>query len=252
MQAKVKNIVSAIDSIAPLETALAWDNVGLLAGDPEASVSCIVTALDATPGVIEEASALGAELIVTHHPVLFTPVRKICADDPQGKVIMMLLKERISLIAAHTNWDLAAGGANDALMQAAGFAGAAGEEMLRTAQVGNMSPDALCAQLSDRLRTKALFFGNREQPVRLLASCSGAGGAEIRAAKDAGADCYLTGELKHNELLEAMQLGLRVVLVGHGPSEEPAVDALNRALQSRLNALQYSVRVIRSGVNPFL
>ena len=251
MQAKVKDVVSVIDAIAPFDSTMGWDNVGLLAGDPEASVSRIVTALDVAPGVIEEAQAQGAALIVTHHPLLFAPVRRLCADEPQGDLIVSLLGAGIALIAAHTNWDLAPGGANDALMQAAGFPGAVGEGTLRTAPVADKAPDALLAQLSERLKTTALFFGNRERPVRRLASCSGAGGDALRAARDTGADCYLTGELKHHELLEAMQLGLRVVLVGHRASEEPAVDALNRALQSRLNALQYSVRVIRSKVNPF-
>lgn len=253
MRAKVKDIVSIIDALAPFDTALPWDNVGLLAGDPEAEVTCIVTALDVTPGVIGEAKTQGAQLIVTHHPILFSPVRRVCADDPQGRLIVSMLEAGISMIAAHTNWDLAGGGSNDALMQAAGFAGAVGEGALRTAELTPpLAPDALQQALCRSLKTQALFYGDRTRPVRRLACCSGAGGEELSAAARTGADCYLTGELKHHELLEAMQLGLRVALVGHGPSEEPAADALNRALQSQADALQYSIRVIRSKVNPFV
>lgn len=253
MEAKVKDIVALIDALAPFETALSWDNVGLLAGDPEATVTCVLTALDATPGVIEEAKSRGAQLIVTHHPILFSPVRRVCADDLQGRLIVSMLRAGISMIAAHTNWDLARGGSNDALMKAAGFEGAAGEGFLRTVQIESpLAPDALVQALSLRLKTQALFYGDRTRPVRRLACCSGAGGEELLAAAKTGADCYLTGELKHHELLEAMQLGLRVALVGHGPSEEPAADALNQALQSQANALQYPVHVIRSKVNPFV
>lgn len=253
MQARVKDIVSIIDALAPFDMALPWDNVGLLAGDPESVVTCVVTALDVTPGVVEEAKRLGAQLIVTHHPILFSPVQRVCADDPQGSLILSMLRAGISMIAAHTNWDLARGGSNDALMQAAGFEGAVGDGFLRTAELTPpLAPEALQRTLGERLKTQALFYGDRARPVRRLACCSGAGGEELPAAAKAGADCYLTGELKHHELLEAMQRGLRVALVGHGPSEEPAADALNRALQSQADALQYSVRVIRSKVNPFV
>lgn len=251
MDPQVKDIVSLIDGIAPFETAVSGDNVGLLVGDPQAQVRCILTALDATPGVVREALDVGAQLIVTHHPLLFSPVRRVLLDDPQGEVIALLLRGGLSLIAAHTNWDAAPGGSNDALMRAAGFdRGVTGEGFLRTADV-DLMPDALVEQLSSRLRTQALFFGDRSRPVRRIACCSGSGGSELGAAAAAGADCFLTGEMKHHALLEAMQLGVRVALVGHGRSEEPAADALNRALQSGLDALQYSVRVVRSKVDPF-
>ena len=181
------------------------------------------------------------------------PLTEFVGKHPTVVVLCLsfLLMIGLSLIAAHTNWDAAPGGSNDALMQAAGFdRGVTGEGFLRTVDV-DLMPDALVEQLSGRLRTQALFFGDRSRPVRRIACCSGSGGSELGAAAAAGADCFLTGEMKHHELLEAMQLGVRVALVGHGRSEEPAADALNRALQSGLDALQYSVRVVRSKVDPF-
>ena len=113
----VGEIYRFIDEIAPFHTAMDFDNVGLLVGDEKQAVDRALVALDITPAVVEEASACGAQLIVSHHPVIFTPLRRLTAGSPP----FLLAQKGISAICAHTNLDLAAGGVNTCLGEALGM-----------------------------------------------------------------------------------------------------------------------------------
>ena len=114
----VNDILSCLDQFAPVSTAMDFDNVGLLAGFPEREVTRVLCALDVTDGVIAEAEAMGAELIIAHHPLIFRPLRSVRSDDPVGRKVIRLVRGGISAICMHTNLDAAAGGVNDALMEA--------------------------------------------------------------------------------------------------------------------------------------
>lgn len=113
----VTHIYDAIDRLAPFWLTMDFDNTGILVGDRNREVSCALLALDCTPAVVEQAKQLGAQLIVTHHPVIFHPLKRVNED----AVVYQLIRSDISVISAHTNLDIAQGGVNDALASAIGL-----------------------------------------------------------------------------------------------------------------------------------
>lgn len=250
--ATVKELVDILCGFAPLETAEPWDNVGLLVGHREAQVTRVLMALDATMEVIEEAKSLGAQLIVTHHPLMFRARSRMTDADPEGAMLLALCENKIALCSLHTNLDKAAGGVNDALMQAVGMENVQGEGLLRTAALPEgMTMEALTAQVGRGLSAQVKVYGKKQGEARMLACCSGAGGDEIDAAIEAGADVFLTGEIKHHEALYAMQRGICVMEAGHFETERPVMETLSRSLQNACDAVQYNISVFCSQVNPF-
>lgn len=115
------DIINIMEDIAPLSLAEKWDNPGLLLGEPAQEVSRVLLALDVTPPVVAEATKIGAQLIVAHHPVIFRPLKALRTDDVRGRMLAALLRQGIAVLAAHTNLDAAAGGVNDVLAAALGL-----------------------------------------------------------------------------------------------------------------------------------
>ena len=205
MAVKVQQVLEILEQIAPPELACSWDNVGLLvdAGRP---VTSIMTALDITADVVRDAAESGCELIVSHHPVIFDPLRRVTAED----VPAMLLQNGISAICMHTNLDAAPGGVN----------------VPTTAQ-------QLAETCSRMLHTHCKFV-EADHPVEKLAEVSGAGGSYLQQAIDEGADCLVTGEAAHHIAILAKQKGVGLVVAGHWGTEHPVVFALADALTERL------------------
>lgn len=252
MKVKVSDIVSMLNEIAPFETAEPWDNVGLLVGSTDSAVTNILTALDVTPQVISEAKKLGAQMIVTHHPLIFAPRKRVTDEDPQGRMILDLAREEIALASIHTNYDIAAGGVNDALMHAIGMMNVTGEGLIRVADLAEgVTLDGLSVQVQQKLHTVARTYGAHNRPLKRLACCSGAGTDYMDLARAAGADVFLTGEVKHHQALEAMGEGMSIIEAGHYETENPAMEVLSNALQNRCNALEYRVSVFYSQIHPF-
>lgn len=121
MSCKCSEIVNYMEQFAPNRLAQSWDNTGLLLGDPGREIKRILVALDATPEVVDEAIEIGAELIITHHPLIFKQVNRITRDTPLGDCIFRLIQNNISLYSAHTNLDVAKGGVNDVLASILGL-----------------------------------------------------------------------------------------------------------------------------------
>lgn len=246
----VGRMLELVDEIAPFSLAEAWDNVGLLAGHPDWGVERAMVALDLTRGALGEAVAGGAQLIVTHHPILFRPRRNLREDDGEGALIAALIRARIALIAAHTNYDSAPGGLNDVLAEALGLEGV--EALPRGLRAGAFSgdPEALIRRAAQRLGGTPRLY--RAGPsVRKVAVCGGAGGEFWVEALAAGCDAYLTGEVRHHEALSAVEAGLTLVEAGHYFTERVMVKALRNGLQTRANTLQYNVHVFESAFAPF-
>lgn len=252
MPCTVAEIYNLIDALAPFDTAMDWDNVGLLIGRMDRPVDTILTAVDATPGVVAEARALGAQLLITHHPLMFAPLRRLDEAQPEAAVLCDMIRAGLSMIAAHTNLDIAPGGVNDALAAQAGWPVARVEGLLRLGSFAE--PQALGAlqqALATALDTQAVRFGPADLAVSTFAICAGAGGSEVAAAAAQGAQVLLTGEIRHHEALEAAQRGLAVLACGHRATEICAARLLQEHLQRRLYGLQYKVRVFLSQTDPF-
>ncbi len=248
--ATVAEMLELVNEIAPFDLAEEWDNAGLLAGHPSWEVRRAMVALDLTPGALREAVDAGAQLIVTHHPILFHGRKNLREDDGEGALCADLVRSRIALIAAHTNYDNAPEGLNDALAAELGLEGVETLAHGLRAGVFEGSPDALIARVRERLGgAPRLYRGGGE--IGRVAVCGGAGGAFWPEAAAAGCDAYLTGEIRHHEALAATQAGLTLVEAGHYHTERVMVKALRSRLQTRANTLQYNVHVFGSSFEPF-
>lgn len=248
----VKDIVRLVGEIAPYELAEAWDNVGLLAGRAKGTVTRVLVALDLTHAVLEEAKALGAQLIVTHHPVMFAPRKRLTDEDYEGELLLSLSENGMALIAAHTNLDAAPGGVNDTLMALMGAKNVTGEGCFRVGDLAEGTTlDMLCARAASKLHTAVRAYGAKDTVVTKLGCCSGAGSSEMGEAIALGADCFITGEVKHHHALEAMARGVSMIEAGHYETENPVCEVLAGALQKAADAVQYNVTVFCSKANPF-
>ena len=181
---------------------------------------------------------------------MFHAIKRVRDDEPEGHVICELVRAGISLIAAHTNLDAAAGGVNDALAHALGLKNVeAPEPFLRAGDICGTLLE-ISHMVRARLDTRALTYGPDDMLIDRAALCSGAGGSEVMAAYQSGAQLFITGEMKHNELILARQLGLGVICAGHFETERVVLSPLAEGLQTRFSALQYKSNVFISRTNP--
>lgn len=248
MAVKVQQVLEILEQIAPPELACSWDNVGLLvdAGRP---VTSIMTALDITADVVRDAAESGCELIVSHHPVIFDPLRRVTAED----VPAMLLQNGISAICMHTNLDAAAGGVNEVLDGIFGmqdpepFAGGCGRvgsiEPITVPQLACKAQQELAARCNapDVGPAVQVKFADTGKPVRRLAVISGAGGSLFEEALAVGADCLLTGEANHHHACDAKRLGLSLIAAGHYATEFPVTAAVAEKLRAALPGVEVLV-----------
>lgn len=205
-----------LDRIAPFDTALSFDNPGLLVGDPEIQVTTVLFSLDCTLKAVSRAKSIGAQLIITHHPVIFDPLKQVTA----GSVVWALAQNGITVISAHTNLDFAAGGVCDTLCTLAGL------EQVRVEdgglRVGCIKP-ASARQFAERIgrvlgcRPR---FAEGTNPVKKIAVCSGSGGSFLKQAAALGCDTLLTGDVKYSVFLAAADLGITLIDAGHFETEQ--------------------------------
>ena len=240
----VQDILQYIDRRAPFATAEEWDNPGLLVGCSAHKVTGVLVALDATDGALAAAKAIGAELIVTHHPVIFRPLRRLDGDG----IPYRLAADGIALIAAHTNLDKAAGGVNDTLAERLGLTDVtvAADGMTRIGTLPEAeTPTDFARRVAAALNVPVRLGGNR--PIRTVAVCGG-GGGDFIPALIGQVDAFVTGEVKHHQWLEANAADLTLVEAGHYATEVPIVDTLCAWLQEAFPDL--TVTPYRDG-NPY-
>lgn len=226
----VGDIYSLLARKAPPEAKLDFDNVGLLVGRSDRSVSRVLTALDITDDVIAEAIAGKADLIVSHHP-LFFELKSMTDATWTGARALTLAENRIAAICMHTNLDAARGGVNDALLAALGlsYAGELDEDTM-IGRVGEL-PEALplsafLERTVSSLLASGLRYYDAGRPVRRVAVCGGSGGGEIALAHAAGCDTYVTADIKYDPFLEAKHLGLNLIDADHFCTENVVVPVL--------------------------
>ena len=251
MQLTVKAVYDWVDGFAPFQTAEEYDNAGLLTGRPDAPVTRILTALDCTLDVVEEARRIGAELILTHHPLMFHARKNLREDDPEGRILCALIRSHISLLCAHTNLDRAPGGINDVLAQIFSLSKVQGEGFLRCGKLpAKMTAGELRDMASRLLKAPVRLYGSQDRMVDIMAAGSGAYDEGFEEAAAYGAQAYLTGEVRHHNALNAVAQGMVLLEGGHFATEAPGLTAFGGCLQKGLDRLQYSVAVLDySGVS---
>lgn len=248
----VSQVYDFINERAPFETQVAYDNSGLLVGAPDREVTGVHFALDVTNAVIDEAIANGANLIVTHHPMMFSPIKRLVETDYQARLLCRLIREGVSLISAHTNLDQAAGGINDVLAQRIGLTDVQGEGFVRVGALPSpMTAGELAGHIGASLGDVVRVMGDPSAVITRVGMCSGSGGDEWPAAAAMGAQAFLTGEAKHHFALEAADAGVVLLEAGHHATEEPGIFALAEALQNSQLVVQYKLRISTSGAKAY-
>lgn len=243
----VQQIYDFINERAPFETQVAYDNSGLLVGHPQQTVTGVHFALDVTHTVIDDAIRFGANLIVTHHPLMFSPVKRLVETDYEAGLLCRLIREGISLISAHTNLDQAPGGVNDALSDAIGLINVTGEGFLRVGDLpAPLAASELAASISRNLGDVVRIMGDPRRIISRVGLCSGSGSDEWQAAAAMGAQAFLTGEAKHHHALAAADAGVVILEAGHHATEKPGIFVLANALQSWMDSVQCNVGISRT------
>lgn len=243
--ASLRDIETAIFELAPRELAMEWDNVGLLVGHPDREVARVLAALDVTERVAEEAIENGANLIVSHHPVMncaWHPVQTVRDDDPQGRLLLGLIEAGVGVICMHTNLDAAEGGVNDALAARLGLTSVekleGGDGILREGTVAEQTCASFAASVKNALGAGSVRFTDSGRPVRQVAVGGGACGGYFRAAAQAGCDALVTADVKYDQFLDAKALGLMLLDAGHFPTENVVCPVLAEYLRKRFPGVE--------------
>lgn len=248
----VNDIVRYLDGVAPFSMQMDFDNAGFLVGRGERPVSRVLIALDITEEVVEEAAALGAELIVSHHPVIFHPARSITDADPVGRVLLALTERKIAAVCAHTNLDAVAGGVNDALAQRLGLTQieqlcqAGTDSIGRPYGIGRVGMregiaeylPAFARYVKEALGANGLRYMDARRPVRRVAVGGGACGDMLADAFQMGCDTFVTSDVKYNVFLDARAMGVNLIDAGHYPTENVVCPVLEKWLRSGFPGLE--------------
>lgn len=228
---EVKQIMKSMEKIAPLNLKEDFDNVGLMVGDKSESVRKVLFALDCTLEVIEEAKELGANLIITHHPLIFSRPNSITTDTLQGKKIIELIKNNINLYSSHTNLDSANGGLNQTIVEMLGFKS---NEILeenkmstnKNAGLGRMirlkkeiDLSELIEKVKRSLNISTLRVVDGKRKVNNIAVINGSGQSFLNQAVKKGADCVITGDTTYHFALDYKEMGVTIIDTGHFSSE---------------------------------
>ena len=248
---KVRDVVRVIEDFAPLSIQEGWDNSGLCIGSPDADVSSVLFGLDCTPELVEEAVACGADMIVTHHPLIFGGLKKICPDNQTGRAVIRAIQAGISVYAAHTNADKVIAGVSGAMAARMGLENVAVLEAdgdgTGLGVVGDfpepMTVDEVAALVKERFGLKA-FRSSRplEEKISRVAMCGGSGGSLIKSAMKAGAQLYISGDISyHNFFTED---GFMIMDIGHYESEIEIVDILFSLIKK--NFPTFAVRITQN------
>ena len=257
---KCYEIIDKLEALSPTEFAEEWDNIGLLAGRRDKEVRTVYIALDATDAVIGEAVRLGADLLLTHHPLIFKKMSRVNTDDFIGRRVCELIRNDISYYAMHTNFDVM------------GMADAAADELsLKDRRVLDVTYEddiskegcGRVGELKDSMRVEALaglvkdkfhvpnvrVFGDLDSPVRTVAVMPGSGGGFIQDALAAGADAMITGDVGHHEGIDAVAQGLAVIDAGHYGIEKLFISYMEEFMKRELPGVQIYKAEIRE---PFI
>ena len=249
---RLQDVVVFLREFAPPELAEDWDNVGLLIGDPADEIRSVLTCLTLTPNVADEAITGGAQLIVTHHPILFRPVQRLTTETTEGRMLLSLIRAGISVYSPHTSYDSAADGINAQLARLFDLQDvrplrlkeslASDTQPIGSGRYGSLPSTTSLRDLIDRikpaLRVSTLqFVGDVDRPITKLGIACGAAAEFLHDAARLGCEALLTGEARFHSSLEAEAANIALILPGHFATERPAMEQLANVLRSQFAAL---------------
>ncbi|MGN0526543.1 MAG: Nif3-like dinuclear metal center hexameric protein [Acutalibacteraceae bacterium] len=244
---KIKEIYDYLDGFAPFSTAAEWDNTGLSVGSLENDVKKIFIALDVTSYSLKEAVNFGADLFLTHHPLIFNPVTVI----ESNSLVYKAVASGITFVSAHSDLDKASGGVNDALAERCGIKNLRTSDIdgfLKIGEIESCSAENFACTVKSALGG-IVSFTNPEKVIKKVALCSGSGGDLITVAKAEGADALLTGEAKHHEYLLSKELGISLIVAGHYETENIICEKLADMIKTEFADVEIKVSSEPAPVN---
>lgn len=232
----IDKIIDAMEETAPRDCALDFDNVGLLLGRRGSEVKRIITSLDCTRAVVGEAIEKGAQMIICHHPVLFSGTKRITDETEEGRMLLDAAENKIAIFAAHTNLDFADGGLNDYFLKKIGCVpdGCIEENEGRLFDAGGQSVGDFCKRLKDAFGLRSIRTSMEKD--RLLfrgALCTG-GGKSLVPFLSGKADFYISGDLGHHDIYALCDMGIGFIELSHYDSEKLASELLKERLDALL------------------
>ena len=230
---KVCDIYNNLCELAPVETQMSFDNAGFLLGHSQNDVKTAVLALDITDTVISEAIEEKAQLIISHHPLIFSPLKSL-TDTGSGRKALRLAEAHIAAICMHTNLDIAEGGVNDVLIRLLGAEPVSALDEEGCGRIGTISEELnlmdFIKDAKEKLSCSGIRYYNAGKKVKKLAVMGGSGADEIETAFNKGCDTYLTADIKYHQFQLAEELGLNLIDAGHFNTENPVIYTLQERL----------------------
>ena len=254
-----KEIMQVIEAAYPRSAALDFDNVGLLAGRAGKEVNRVYLALDATDTVIDRAIEAGADMLITHHPLIFSPMKRVTDEDFIGRRVVKLIQSDIAYYAMHTNYDVLGmatlsekilGIKNSQVLDVTMCEDGNEEGIGRVGDLEKpMTLEECCVYVKHKLKLGSLkVFGDMNGIVSRLAVSPGSGKSAVTPAIAKGADVLVTGDIGHHDGLDAVEQGLAVIDAGHYGTEYIFIDDMKHFLEDKLPVLDIMTTPI---VHPF-
>ncbi len=270
MSTSLRQAINVFEKLWPTNLAEEWDVVGLVSGSLSKDIKSVLLTVDVTTEVVEHAKQVGADLIFAHHPLLLKGVTSVAESNAKGSVISELIRADIALYSAHTNADSVESGTSAVLATLLGLQKskplvAIAESSLGIGQVGSlakpMSLGDLASLLNDILpptATGVRVAGEFERQVSTVALCAGAGDSYLELALDAGADVYITSDLRHHRAQETLELAkargvdFALIDISHWAAEFVWLETARKELQEQMPQVSFEVCDIRTDVFEFL
>lgn len=231
----VQNIFDFLESKFPTDTACDFDNVGILVGDGNSVVTKALIALDCTALTVKEAVENGCNLIITHHPVIYNPLKNVL----KGSIVYSLIENGISVISMHTNLDIAKNGVTETLCKV--LSPLTCEDIIahdgftiKKCTVSPISSDDLADTLKTNLGGTVKYIPT-EKAIEKVMFCSGGGGGFIEDAISNGCDALVTADVKHSQFLLAQHHGIALFDAGHFNTEDIIVEPLKELLSKEFD-----------------
>ena len=267
----VREVSDIIEAAVPAGLQESWDNSGLLIGFEDSHVTKILTCLELNMDVVKEAVDMGADMVVTHHPVIFMGIKSLCDTNYQGKMLMELVRAGISVYSCHTPFDKVKGGNNDIIMDKFGLVSVknlAGDDveqaqgMIRKmdeADIGRIGRFRepvkfsrvieMAASVLDMSIRQLRAVGSLDRDITVVGTCTGAGADLLDMAAAAGCDLFITGDVKYHEAQHAQELGICLLDAGHYDTEKYFGAAMKALLEKELRNVEITASAV--DINPF-
>ena len=241
----VKDIFEKLCQIAPLELQLEYDNAGFLLGRAGAEVDKSLLSLDVTDEIVQEAIECGAQLIISHHPVIWNEMKSVTDCSPENEKLLRLIENRIAVISMHTNLDIAEGGVNDVLLSLLGAENEGSFDKEGCGRKGRLEKPlplpVFLKNCKEKLGANGLRYHDAGRPVEKIAVLGGSGGSSLIDAWRSGCDTFVTADVKYSVFLQARELGINLIDGDHFCTENPIMSVLARKLRDAFPETEFII-----------